>query len=193
MFPAVGYYLLVRLVCLCCTGQSLECTSGFIDKGNLTIGLQVRSHTRQQQRIIPQLNFTCNGSITKWIFAASWNGGTNRDLYPELQIWRPIGSGSYMKIQSSTVNSARDFTNRYEYIPNPPLDFQVGDIVGIYQPLQSRSRLYLQYYQGNVYSQLINYYFQTSTLQFQNFSTSEPGVMSESILPLVTVEVNISK
>ena len=130
--------------------------------------------------------------MTKWIFAASWNGGSNRDLYPELQIWRPIGSDSYVKMQNSTVNiNARDLTNRYEYIPDPPLDFQVGDIVGIYQPLRSRNRLNLQYYQGNAYSQLINYYFQTNRSQFQNFSTS--GVMSESILPLVIVEVKISK
>ena len=115
----------------------------------------------------------------------------NLDLYPELQIWRPIGSGSYMKMQSSTVNITRSFTNRYEYIPDPPLDFRVGDVVGIYQPSQSRSRLYLHYYRGNEYNQLMNYYFEGNTPKFLNVSTD--GVMSERILPLVAVEVNNSK
>ena len=116
----------------------------------------------------------------------------DRDLYPELQIWRPIGSGNYTKMQSSTVNIiTRSFTNRYEYIPDSPLDFRVGDIVGIYQPSQSSSRLYLHYYRGNEYNQLRNYYFQGNNQKFQNFSTDR--VMSERILPLVAVEVNNSK
>ena len=175
-----------------CAGQSLECASGFIDRETLTIGLQVRPRT-QQQRIIPQLNFTCNGSLTKWIFAASWNGGTGHDSYPDLQIWRPNGTGTYMKVQNSTVNiTARNLTNRYEYILNPPLEFHAGDIVGIFQPSQARSRLYMQYYQGSLYSQLISYYYQTIS-QFQNFSTSRQGVISEYILPLITVEMEISK
>ena len=176
-----------------CAGQSRECASGFIDQETLTIGLQVRSRI-QEQRIIPELNFTCNGSLTRWIFAASWNpGGTGQDLYPDLQIWRPNGSGTYMKVQNSTVNiTARNLTNQYEYIPNPPLEFQAGDIIGIFQPSQARGRLYMQYYQGNIYSKLINYYYQILS-QFQNFSTSGQGVRSEYILPLITAEMEISK
>lgn len=171
-------------------GQCRECASGFIDWETLTIGLQVRSRT-QQQRIIPQLNFTCNGSLTKWIFAASWNGGNNHNLYPELQIWRPNSSDTYVKVQSSTVTLSQNLTNRYEYIPSSPIKFQAGDIIGIFQPSQARSRLYMQYYQGNIYSQLISYYFQTrTTSQFQSFSSTERRVMSEYILPLITVEIS---
>ena len=50
----------------------------------------------------------------------------------------------------------------------------------------------MQYYQGNMYSQLMSYYYQTLS-QFQNFSTSGQGVRSEYILPLITVEMEISK
>ena len=176
-----------------CAGQSLECASGFIDRETLTIGLQVRSRT-QQQRIIPQLNFTCNGSLTKWIFAASWNGGTGRDLYPDLQIWRPSGNSTYMKVQNSTVNiTAQNTTNRYEYILNPPLEFRAGDIVGIFQPSQARSRLYMQYYQGNMFSLVRSYYLRTTTSQFQNFSTFGQGVISQNVLPLITVEVETGR
>ena len=189
----VGVFSIKLQFSLFCAGQSRECTSGFIDRETPTIGLQVRSRPQQQQ-IIPQLNFTCNGSLTKWIFAASWNGGNGHDLYPDLQIWRPNGSGTYMKVQNSTVNIARNLTNRYVYIPNPPIKFQAGDIIGIFQPSQARSRLYMQYYQGSLYSQLISYYYSLQTIsQFQNFWTSGRGVRSEYILPLVTVEMEISK
>ena len=95
-----------------------------------------------------------------------------------------------MKVQNSTINiTAQNTTNRYEYILNPPLEFRAGDIVGIFQPSQARSRLYMQYYQGNIYSQVLNYYYQTLS-QFQNFSTSGQGVMSEHTLPLITVEIS---
>ena len=187
--------MLISLIQFSCfgTGQSLECASGFIDQENLTIGLQVRPRT-QQQRIMPQLNFTCNGSLTKWIFAASWNGVSEHDLYPDLQIWRPNGSGTYMKVQTSTVNiTAQNTTNRYEYILNPPLEFRAGDIVGIFQPSQARSRLYMQYYQGNMFSLVMSYYLQTTTSQFQNFSTSGQGVTSQNVLPLITVEVETGR
>ena len=50
----------------------------------------------------------------------------------------------------------------------------------------------MQYYRGNIYSQVLNYYYQTLS-QFQNFSTSGQGVMSEHTLPLITVEMEISK
>ena len=187
--------MLISLIQFSCfgTGQSLECASKFIDQENLTIGLRVRPHI-QQQRIIPQLNFTCNGSITKWLFAASWNGGTGHDLYPDLQIWRPNGSGTYMKVQTSTVNiTARNTTNRYEYILNPPLEFCAGDIVGVFQPSQARSRLYMQYYQGNMFSLLTSYYLRTTTSQLQNFPPSGQGVMSQDVLPLITVEVETGR
>ena len=158
----------------------------------MTIGLQVRSRT-QQQRIIPQLNFTCNGSLTKWIFAASWNNGTDHDLYPELQIWRPNGSGTYMKVQNSTVNiTAQNTTNRYEYFLNSSLEFRAGDIVGIFQPSQARSRLYMQYYQGDMFSLVTSYYLRTTTSQ-QNFPPFGQRVMSQNVLPLITVEVEIGR
>ena len=187
--------MLISLIQFSCfgTGQSLECASGFIDQENLTIGLQVRPRT-QQQRIIPQLNFTCNGSLTKWIFAASWNGGTGHDLYPDLQIWRPNGSGTYMKVQTSTVSiTAQNTTNRYEYILNPPLEFCAGDIVGIFQPSQARSRLYMQYYEGNMFSLVTSYFLRNTTSQLQNFPPSGQRVNSQDVLPLITVEVETGR
>ena len=41
-------------------------------------------HTSQHQQISPEMRFTCDGMITKWIFGADNN--MNGNLNPELQI-----------------------------------------------------------------------------------------------------------
>ena len=183
--------LRLRLVIVCLsTGQSLDCASGFIDRETLTARLQIRSLPEQWQWIMPDLNFTCSGTVTKLIFAARWYDG--RSSYPDLQIWRPIGDGTYMKMQSNTINpSVQNSTNRYEYILKQPLEVRTGDILGIFQPSQAMIRFYIQYYPGN--SQIMSYYFQNETSQFQNFSTLGRGVRGMSVLPLVNVEVETSK
>ena len=140
---------------------------------------------------MPDLNFTCSGNVTKWIFAARWYN--ERSLHPDLQIWRPIGDGTYMKMQSSKINpSVRNHTNRYEYILKEPLEFHAGDIIGIFQPSQAMIRFYMQYYPGN--SPIMSYYLQNDTSQLQDLSTfGGEKVKSMSMLPFVTVEVETSK
>ena len=51
----------------------------------------------------------------------------------------------------------------------------------------------MQYYQGNMFSQVMSYYLQTTTSQLQNFSTSGRRVISENLLPLITVDVEIGR
>ena len=171
-----------------CTGQSLDCASGFIDRETLTARLQIRGLPEQRQWVMPDLNFTCSGNVTKWIFAARWYAW--RSSYPDLQIWRPIGNGTYMKMQSSKIDPRQNPTNRYEYTLKQPLEVRTGDIIGIFQPSQAKIRFYMQYYPGN--SQIMSYY-QNDISQFQNFSTFGQGVREMSVLPLVTVEVETSK
>ena len=50
----------------------------------------------RRQQISPEMNFTCNGTITKWIIGASFFD-VNRHLYPELQVWRNIGNDTYVE------------------------------------------------------------------------------------------------
>ena len=86
----------------------------------------------QQQRVFPDIAFTCNGSITKWIVGAGTGDGSSPPS--ELQIWRRSGS-DYTKVGSTqlTAQSPTSDPNVYEYIPSPPLGFQEGDILGVYQ------------------------------------------------------------
>ena len=53
----------------------------------------------------------------------------------EVQIWRNNGSeNDYTKVGYSILNATdSDNDNVYEHIPDPPLEFQEGDILGVYQ------------------------------------------------------------
>ena len=97
-----------------------------------------------QHRIFPDINFTCSGNLTKWIV-----GGTvGNDIGGEVQIWRRnIGSeNNYTKVGFSILQATDpDNDHVYEYIPDPPLEFQEGDILGVYQQRgEGRMRVYYQ-------------------------------------------------
>ena len=65
------------------------------------------------QAIIPEINFTCAGSILSWTFGASWEGKTPE--LTELQIWRSSGDGSYDKVGSTTIITEENTTGLYQY------------------------------------------------------------------------------
>ena len=94
------------------------------------------------QRIFPDMHFTCTGLLTKWII-----GGEPDELkshLPELQLWRATGQNSYNKTGVSRIAAlpnATMYTNVYEYILDTPLEFQEGDIFGLYKPKESESML----------------------------------------------------
>ena len=79
------------------------------------------------------MNFTCNGSITRWIFAADFKEMSDSSLYSELQIWRPISDGQYSKVETTILMSSKNSSKIYYNSPNTPLHFKEGDIVGYYQ------------------------------------------------------------
>ena len=118
----------------------------------------------QQQRILPSMNFSCSGNISKWTFVARSQAGANRDQYPRFQLWRLNGTRRYRRVyESSDMSSQSDFTVE-EYMPDNPVPFEAGDIFGVYQPQQSHRRLsvrhvdvpdgygYTNYYRSNVMS-----------------------------------------
>lgn len=99
------------------------------------------------QRVIPDIHFTCNGTITKWIIGGlTGRNGENNLL--ELQVWRSNVSENvtFIRTTTSVVNNfnATDDKNVYEYIPKSPLEVQEGDILGFFQPEQSMLNMYVQ-------------------------------------------------
>ena len=136
------------------------------------------------QFLYPEMIFSCNGSVTKWIFGAVDRGD---EVHPELQIWHQLSPNSYTKIGSSSVNAGTMIdTNLYEFIPQAPLDFKEGDIFGAFIPLcVTKEGLVLNEQKGsgpiNIRTDLTS---PPSTLHSINFS------FAINDFPLVTVEIS---
>ena len=131
------------------------------------------------------MKFTCNGTITKWIYGGT-NIRTNRNQFPELQIWRKHGDNNYTKVGFSSVNpSTSSSDNVYELLPQNQVKFQQGDIFGIHVPQNSQSCLRLLHLRQN--NGPINQYVSTNdalTEITQALTSDENG------FPLVTAEIS---
>ena len=107
---------------------------------------------------------------------------TQLSLEPELQIWRNTGGTSYTKANFSLLPFSTLVSNVAEYTLSTPLEFQEGDILGVYQPRRQDSALvvYFQLRDGPA-----NYEEGCNPL-----STVTLGIIDEYDYPLVTVEIN---
>lgn len=145
------------------------------------------------QCLFPDIRFTCNGLISKWIVGAGIVGNSSTSL-TELQIWRrdSIKENRFTKVNYSvlplTMQAVGSNTNVFEYTPNPPLEFQEGDILGVYQPRQQDSQLAV-YYQENDGPE--NYRQIIGDSSVSTFTLVEPA--SRYDYPLVTVEIITGK
>ena len=93
--------------------------------------------------------FSCSGLITKWIIGGEPR--TPKDPAPELQLWRRANGANYIKGGISLITSIPDKTphnNVYEYVLDSPLEFQKGDVFGLYKPREDESVLNI-FFQGN--------------------------------------------
>lgn len=122
-------------------GSSQQCTSGYYNKERIqewgdqskqSIGLD------PHQQLFPSIKFTCSGSLKRWILKirSELSISTN-PVYPEIQIWRRLGTSSntYRKVGSTRidVNPLNCQTQIYTVAPDPPLRFESGDIFGLWE------------------------------------------------------------
>ena len=83
-----------------------------------------------------------------WIVGAG-NIDRGEQRTSHVQIWRRGVSNEYNRIGTSLlIPNETVHPNVHEYIPNPPLEFQEGDILGVFQP-DSGNNLLRLYYQKN--------------------------------------------
>ena len=129
--------------------------------------------------------FSCNGSVTKWIYGAIDHGTPNQ---PVLQIWRQLGSNNYTEIGSSLVNNDTMIgTNLYEFIPETPLEFQEGDIFGVYAGHPDGNAVGLVLYEQRETGPI--------NLRIHSSLNSPPSTITQTLItvnndfPLVTVEI----
>ena len=127
-------------------GEVSECTEGFpslfhINKVADNIILETK---HERQVLIPNINFTCNGFITKWIFGAKWDKKSQVHSAIELQIWRRNSTteNTYTKVNETTVVVGTK-NNSEVYVLETSLAFQEGDILGYFQPKKDKSKLNL--------------------------------------------------
>jgi len=178
--------------CTDVSNASSQCTSGFISMDSLSSARSLRRLNRAQ-RIIPSLNFSCDGVINKWIVRAQWNGGGT--AFPDLQLWRSSsGNGVYTKVGNTTLSAAAQNTSSlYELEVKPSLPFQRGDVLGIFQPSGQLSRLRIHYRTES--GTPLNFVFRPPSASsvteppLERFTTTSSNVITQTALPLVTVEI----
>ena len=153
-------------------------------------GITIRD---RRQQISPEMNFTCNGTITKWIIGASFFD-VNRHLYPELQVWRNIGKDTYVKISGTYIFLPfADLSDRmyYEYSGFTPIEVQTGDILGVFTPDDYYSRIFLLSEGGSNRPAQYYHYFSDSTLSSSNIDVIDIEnnmTRATNYHPMVSVE-----
>ena len=140
-------------------------------------------YASQSQQISPEMRFTCDGMITKWIIGADFNMDGN--LNPELQIWRNSEYKTYKKINGTSIELPLTQDSRviYEYDVFPPIPVKSGDILGVFIPHFDSSRLRLLFENANTPSQYV-IFTSNSSINEINVENTFMG----SYVPLVSVE-----
>jgi len=170
---------------------------GFLNEEALRIAVDVYDtdntysvRTRErQQRIIPGIHFTCTGMLTKWIIGAQ-RTLTQTTSHLQLQIWRQR-SQTTNTFDRTNFNDITDLNttndlNVYEYMPNPPLQFQADDLLGLFQPRRTDTQEVVYFQEGGGPR---NYAYSNRDSPLTTYWTFG-GVNND--VPLVAVEVEIN-
>ena len=101
----------------------------------------------EQFLVIPGLNFTCNGAIASFLLGGDVRSGRND--YLKIDLWRPENNiFRYVKFSHREISlSAGDFSpdEVLWYNLTTPINFQSGDVLGVYQLPHSKSVVRLFY------------------------------------------------
>ena len=162
-----------------------------VERIRILLGLDTVNEKKsypQCQQITPYMRFTCDGWITKWIIGASVANGS---LYPEIQVWRNT-SNIYQKINgTSIVIPDTNGIQRYEFSNFHPISIQAGDVLGVFLPPATSSRLTLL---SEDTTSPTNYYLTTNSTDSESpYDTidleNSPSMMSQAYHLLVSVEI----
>ena len=135
-------------------------------------------------RLIPDWSFTCNGSITSVLLGVDIQRGKSDK--PQVQIWRKTSpaSSQFNKVDSREITlDVGNFTPSgvFQYRLTPPMKFQSGDVLGIYQPSKQDSSVRL-YYNRNDDSAPVAYRVQHNPVTVNIDDTSVMHKTGEYIL-----------
>ena len=106
------------------------------------------NNLNNELRLIPHANFSCNGTLISLLLGVDVRTVTSsRNAYPEVQIWRQ-SQGLIRREEKQEIRiAAGDFSPDGVLVYNltPPVQFQNGDVLAIYQPQQSASVVRVYY------------------------------------------------
>ena len=121
--------------------DSADCTRDFISRDLLELlapgASEIQNDDDGRQFVFPNYNFSCAGLITSWSLGlVEPRGNDARINYPQLQIWRRSISGDlYDRIASTALRAVAESPNQlYSVTIDPPLQFQSGDLLGMFLP-----------------------------------------------------------
>lgn len=145
------------------------------------------------QTMYPDMHFSCTGLITKWIISGEL--GMSKYSSPELQLWRTTDGINYFKTGFSLISTLlrnTSYVNVYEHIVDPPMEFQNGDVFGLYKPKHNASvlNIYLQENGGP-----IEYGLETgANSPLSRIMADSTMLLDQNDYPMVSVEIStISK
>lgn len=146
--------------------------------------------------IIPGMNFTCSGTISKWRAAGEIiyreSNGKSSNRLPMIQIWQSNNNrfSRISEIPLLDCNGAAPMevdidTNVYECQLDVRVEVQQGSILGVYLARNHRSRdQFAVYFSTNPHVPLLNYYSYSGDASEQTLSSSA-GIA----LPLIALEL----
>ena len=172
--------------------DTLGCEYGFMSELRMrfVLGLESAtwgpiSSTVSQQFLTPDIRFTCNGMITKWIVAANVND--DKPHTAELQLWRNTTNGVYERINGTQITMTKTSYGVFEFDNFSPIPFQAGDFLGLYLPFSDVIGLY-----SEDTNSIINYYIDTH--EFHRTSNDMiiniTSLASSYYHPMVSVEIS---
>ena len=112
--------------------------------------------SRARTRIIPEMNFTCSGTVTHWRAAGEFRTGGNAEINSVLSIWREKSGGTYDRVDGIELGRCGSgvqatlvtgMSNIYKCtLPESErVSVQPGDIVGIELPSDNRAKFRLYF------------------------------------------------
>ena len=121
--------------------DSADCTRDFISRDLLELLLvpslsETQNEVNGRQFVFPNYSFSCAGLITSWSLGlAERRGNDERMNYPQLQIWRRRSGDLYDRIATTELTATAISPNQlYSVTIVPPLQFQSGDLLGMFLP-----------------------------------------------------------
>ena len=128
----------------------------------------------EEFRLIADVSFTCSGTITSFKLGGTIRGGGMRNQFPEIQLWRPnTGVTLYTQQAREEITLAEgDFSpdGVLQYNLTTPIQFQNGDVLGVYQPAESMSVVRI-YYNSEVSTTYQLSSYPTGSISFESLSS----------------------